>query len=43
MDLYDVDNKIAHEAIRMSDMDKIIQKIAAFVYHDAIEHWAKSV
>lgn len=43
MDLYDVDNKIAHEAIRTSDMDKIIQKIGDFVYHDAVEHWAKSV
>ena len=43
MDLYDVDNKIAYEAIRLSDMDKIIQKIGDFVYHDVIEHWAKSV
>lgn len=43
MNLYNVDCTVAHEAIRISDMDKIIQKIGGFVYHDAVEHWAKSV
>ncbi len=43
MELYNVDQETAYNAIQMSDMDKIIQRIGKFVFHDVIEIWAKSV
>lgn len=43
MELYNVDQVTAYNAIKMSDMDKIIQKIGSFVLHDVIEIWARSV
>lgn len=43
MEIYNVDQETAYNAIRMSDMDKIIKQIGNFVFHDVIEIWAKSV
>ena len=43
MELYKVDKATAYNAIKMSDMDSIIEKIGYFIYHDAIEIWAHSV
>ena len=43
MELYNVDKDTAYNAIRISDMDSVIKRVGAFVYHDVIEVWAKSV
>jgi len=43
MELYNVDQKTAYNAIKMSNMDEVIKKIGNFVFHDVIETWAKSV
>lgn len=43
MELYNVDQDTAYNAIQMSDMDNIIKRIGNFVFHDVIEIWAKSV
>lgn len=43
MKLYNVDEKTAYDAIKISDMDSVIKKLGEFVYHDVIEYWAKSV
>ena len=43
MNQYQVDESIAKEAIMKSDMNNIIDAIGKFVYHDPIDHWAKSV
>ena len=43
MELYNVDQDTAYNAIRISDMDSIIKKMGSFVYHDVIEVWANSV
>lgn len=43
MELYNVDQETAYNAIKISDMDKVIKQIGSFVYHDVIEVWAKSV
>lgn len=43
MELYKVDKSTAYNAIKMSDMDSIINKIGYFIYHDVIDVWAKSV
>lgn len=43
MELYNVDQNTAYNAIKMSDMDNIIKRIGLFVLHDVIEVWAKSV
>ena len=43
MELYNVDQDTAYNAIKMSDMDSIIKRMGSFVYHDVIEVWAKSV
>lgn len=43
MELYNVDKTTAYSAIELSDMDSVIKKIGAFVYHDVIEVWAESV
>ena len=41
--LYHVDKTVACDAIKISDMDKIIDKIGNFVFHDVVEYWAASV
>lgn len=43
MELYNVDRDTAYNAIKISDMDSVIKKVGALVYHDVIEVWAKSV
>lgn len=43
MNQYQANESIARDAIMISDMDKIIDKIGRFVYHDPIDDWAKSV
>ena len=43
MELYNVDQDTAYNAIKMSDMDNIIKRLGSFVFHDVIEVWAKSV
>ena len=43
MELYNVDQDTAYNAIKMSDMEKIINRIGSFVLHDVIDVWAKSV
>lgn len=43
MELYNVDKDTAYNAINVSDMDGVIDRIGSFVFHDVIEIWAKSV
>ena len=43
MELYSVDRDTAYNAIRISDMDSVIKRVGALVYHDVIEVWANSV
>ena len=43
MQLYNVDQRTAYNAIKISDMESIIDELGYFVFHDVIEIWAKSV
>lgn len=43
MELYNVDQQTAYNAIEISDMESIINRLGYFVFHDVIEIWAKSV